>query len=145
LLSDQQGFDRRWFAPQLNAVYAPTRPEQVADCVTNTLTTYGRDVKVTSGRHCYENFVYNDTTRAVIDMSGVNQVGFDSARNAYFIDAGCENWRRPKGDASRFALRLPMAIIFRAFGAPVFRLPLMPTLITSWTNKTQHPQPFRKL
>ncbi len=92
LLSDQQGFDRRWFAPYLNAVYAPTQPEQVAACVTDALTTYGKDVKITSGRHCYENFVYNDSTRAVIDMSGVNQVGFDSVRNAYFIDAGCENW-----------------------------------------------------
>ena len=92
LLSDQQGFDRRWFAPNLNAVYAPTRREQVADCVANALSTYGKHVKVTSGRHCYENFVYNDTTQAVIDMSGVNQVGFDNARNAYFVDAGCENW-----------------------------------------------------
>jgi len=92
LLSDKQGFDRRWFAPNLSAVYAPTQLEQVAQCVTDALATYGKDVKITSGRHCYENFVYNDSTRAVIDMSGVNQIGFDSARNAYFVDAGCENW-----------------------------------------------------
>ena len=92
LLSDQQGFDRRWFAPHLQAVYVPTQPEQVAECVTDALVTYGRDVKVTSGRHCYENFVYNNSTRAVIDMSGINQIGFDSVRNAYFVDAGCENW-----------------------------------------------------
>ncbi len=92
LLSDQQGFDRRWFAPYLNAVYVPTQPEEVAACVADALGTYGRDVKITSGRHCYENFVYNDTTRAVIDMSGLNQAGFDTAQNAYFIDAGCENW-----------------------------------------------------
>ena len=92
LMSDQQGFDRRWFASHLQAVYSPSRLEQVAGCVTDALSTYGKDVKVTSGRHCYENFVYNDSTRAVIDMSGVNQVGFDSVRNAYFVDAGCENW-----------------------------------------------------
>jgi len=92
LLSDQQGFDRRWFAPQLNAVYVPSQSNQVVQCVTEALTTYGRDVKVTSGRHCYENFVYNDTTRAVIDMSGINQAGFDIGHNAYFVDAGCENW-----------------------------------------------------
>ena len=92
MMSDQQGFNRRWFAPYLEAVYAPSRPEQVAGCVTDALATYGKDVKVTSGRHCYENFVYNDSTRAVIDMSGLNQVGFDSARNAYFVDAGSENW-----------------------------------------------------
>jgi hexose oxidase len=91
-LSDQQGFDRRWFAPNLKAVYAPTQSEQVAAFVTGALSTYGKDVKVTSGRHCYENFVYNDSTLAVIDMSGINQVGFDAGRNAYFVDAGCENW-----------------------------------------------------
>jgi hypothetical protein len=49
----------------------------VADCVADALLNYDKDVKVTSGRHCYENFVYNDSTRAVIDMSSINQVGFD--------------------------------------------------------------------
>jgi hypothetical protein len=92
VLSDRQGFDRRWFAPNLQAVYVPTHAEQVADCLTAAITAHGRDVKVASGRHCYENFVYNDTTRAVIDMSALNQVGLDPARNAFFVDAGAENW-----------------------------------------------------
>ena len=51
LLSDQQGFDRRWFAPYLKAVYAPVQPDQVAACVTDALVTYGKDVKISSGRH----------------------------------------------------------------------------------------------
>src|SRR5437764_10805719 len=84
VLSDRQGFDRRWFAPNLQAVFAPTHPEHVADCLTAAINAYGRDVKIASGRHCYENFVYNSTTRAVIDMSALNQVGFDPARNAFF-------------------------------------------------------------
>jgi len=92
VLSDRQGFDRRWFAGNLQAVYAPTHPEQVAGCLTAAINAYGRDVRVVSGRHCYENFVYNSTTRAVIDMSALNQVGFDPGRNAFFVDAGCENW-----------------------------------------------------
>ncbi len=92
VISVRRGFDRRWFAPTLQAVYVPTHADEVADCLTAAITTYGRDVKVTSGRHCYENFVYNSTTRAVIDMSALNQVGLDPARNAYFVDAGCENW-----------------------------------------------------
>src|SRR5580765_5203697 len=92
ILSDRQGFDRRWFAPGLQAVYVPTHPEQVAECVTAAIQGHGRNVKVTSGRHCYEDFVYNGSTRAVIDMSALNQVGFDPARSAYFVDAGCENW-----------------------------------------------------
>ncbi len=60
--------------------------------MTAAIRGHGRNVKVTSGRHCYEDFVYNGTTRAVIDMSALNQVGFDPARKAYFVDAGCENW-----------------------------------------------------
>src|SRR5262245_55121783 len=54
VLSDRQGFDRRWFAPNLQAVYVPTRVDQVAGCLAAAITAYGRDVKVTSGRHCYE-------------------------------------------------------------------------------------------
>ncbi len=92
VVSDRQGFDRRWFASNLQQVFVPTNAEQVADAVTAAIRAYGRDVKVTSGRHCYENFVYNAGTRAIIDMSALNQVGFDPGRNAFFVDAGCENW-----------------------------------------------------
>eukprot|EP01035_Chromulina_nebulosa_P014454 gene14454-19130_t len=56
LMSDRQGFDRRWYAPHLAAVYVPTVLDQVAPCVEAALCAFGRDVKVTSGRHCYEDF-----------------------------------------------------------------------------------------
>lgn len=107
VLSDRQGFDRRWFAPHLEAVYVPKRAEEVADSVTAALNAYGRDVKVTSGRHCYENFVYNSTTKAVIDMSALNQVGFDPARDAFFVDAGCENWTVYRALLNGFNKTLP--------------------------------------
>ena len=92
MLSDRQGFDRRWFAHNLEAVYVPTHPEEVATCVTEAISTFGGDVKIASGRHCYEDFVYADGTQAILDMSALNQVGYDPARGAYFVDAGCENW-----------------------------------------------------
>jgi hypothetical protein len=107
LLSDRQGFDRRWYAPSLQAVYVPTRAEQVADHVQAALSTYGKQVKISSGRHCYENFVYNDQTRAVIDMSALNQVGFDAARGAFFVDAGCENWTVYRTLLNTFGKTLP--------------------------------------
>jgi hypothetical protein len=107
ILSDRQGFDRRWFAANLDAVYVPTHREDVADAVTSALTRYGRDVKIASGRHCYENFVYNDATRCVIDMSALNQVGFDPARNAFFVDAGCENWTVYRTLLNAFGKTLP--------------------------------------
>ena len=39
LLSDRQGFDRRWFAPNLQAVYVPNRIDQVVGCVDAALGT----------------------------------------------------------------------------------------------------------
>ncbi|MES2444420.1 MAG: FAD-binding protein [Pseudomonadota bacterium] len=91
LMSDRQGFDRRWYAPELQDVYVPTRNEDVAPCVEAALTAHGRNVKIVSGRHCYEDFAYNGEAQAIIDMSALNQVGYDPIRG-YFVDAGCENW-----------------------------------------------------
>ncbi|MGC1303963.1 MAG: FAD-binding protein [Caulobacteraceae bacterium] len=107
ILSDRQGFDRRWYARRLEAVYVPTTQDQVASCVAAALSAYGRDVRVASGRHCYEDFVYNDGVRAVIDMSALNQVGFDPVRKAYFIDAGCENWTAYRTLLNSFGKTLP--------------------------------------
>lgn len=92
ILSDRQGFARRWFAPNLQAVFVPPQREQVAACVTAALSEYGKAVKVTSGRHCYEDFVYNPNTLAIIDMTALNQAGYDDRRQAFYIDAGCECW-----------------------------------------------------
>lgn len=107
IMSDRQGFDRRWYAPNLDAVYVPTSLDQVAPCVEAALSAYGRDVKISSGRHCYENFVYSGGARAVIDMSALNQVGFDAARRAYFVDAGCENWTVYRTLLNGFGKTLP--------------------------------------
>lgn len=92
LASDRQGFNRRWYAPNLRTVYVPTEIDEVVAHVEAALSTYGRNVKVTSGRHCYENFVYNDDTRAVIDMSALGRAGYDREEKAFYIEAGCENW-----------------------------------------------------
>ena len=105
--SDRQGYNRRWFAPNLEGVYTPTTTDQVADVVTDALSTHGKNVKVTSGRHCYENFVYNDQTHAIIDMSALNQVGFDPEYNSYFVDAGCENWTVYRTMLNTFNRTLP--------------------------------------
>lgn len=90
--SDRQGFNRRWFAPNLQRVFIPTAADQVEGVVEEALTLFGRNVKVTSGRHCYADFVYNDETRAIIDMSALIEVGYDPEHREYFVDAGCENW-----------------------------------------------------
>jgi FAD/FMN-containing dehydrogenase len=47
-----------------------------------------RKIAVRSGGHCYENFVADAAVRAVIDLSSLNEVGYDSDQHAFFADAG---------------------------------------------------------
>ncbi|MEY9932130.1 hypothetical protein ABH926_006779 [Catenulispora sp. GP43] len=92
VLSDRQGFNRRWFAPKLEAVYVPQNDAEAVAQVGEAVSRYGRDVKVVSGRHCYEDFIYNDTAKAMVDMAAMNRVGWDEERGAFFVEAGAENW-----------------------------------------------------
>ena len=92
LLSDRQGFNRRWFASNLERVHVPESIDELATHVTDAIRDYGRDVKVVAGRHCYENFAYNGETKAIIDLAAMNTVGFDPERGAWFVDAGCALW-----------------------------------------------------
>jgi hypothetical protein len=55
LLSDRQGFDRRWFAANLQEMFAPTRLDEVATGV-----------------------------GAVVDRSALNQAGYDRERQLFF-------------------------------------------------------------
>jgi len=107
LPSDRQGFNRRWFAPNLQRVYVPNTSQDVAVCLEQAVAQEGRGVKVVSGRHCYEDFVYNEGTDAVIDMSALDQAGWDPDRKAYFIQAGCDNWAGYRALLNSFGRTLP--------------------------------------
>jgi len=107
VLSDRQGFDRRWFAPSLEAVYVPKNDAEAVAQVSEAISRYGRDVKVVSGRHCYEDFAYNRSTKAIIDMSSMSHVGWDQGRGAYFVEAGCENWTVYRSLLNGFNKTLP--------------------------------------
>jgi hypothetical protein len=41
VLSDRQGFDRRWFVANLQAAFVPRHAEQVAECLTSAMRAYG--------------------------------------------------------------------------------------------------------
>ena len=107
LPSDRQGFNRRWFAPNLQRVYAPNTSQDVAVCLEQAVAREGRGVKVVSGRHCYEDFVYNEGTDAIIDMSALDQAGWDPDRGAYFVQAGCDNWAGYRSLLNSFGRTLP--------------------------------------
>ncbi|WP_306048096.1 FAD-binding protein [Oceaniradius stylonematis] len=96
-LSDRQGFNRRWFAPDTNLVLY--RPQSSADVLAAVTELYegGYDpasVQATCGRHCYEGFVYNDATRALIDLTGLKGFGTATVNGAetLYIDVGYGNW-----------------------------------------------------
>lgn len=107
VLSDRQGFNRRWFAPNIKAVYVPRNDADAVTQIGEAISRYGRDVKVVSGRHCYENFSYNDATKAIIDMSSMNRVGRDDVQGAFFVEAGCENWSVYRALLNGFNKTLP--------------------------------------
>lgn len=55
---------------------------------------YGSDpsqLQITCGRHCYENWVYNENTRYIIDVTGLRDFGADSSYG-FYIGAGFGNW-----------------------------------------------------
>ncbi|MGK7905165.1 MAG: FAD-binding protein [Hormoscilla sp.] len=89
--SFQQGFNRRWFAPSLQVVYLCFTAGGVRNALDDGIKEYGGHVKIKSGGHCYEDFVYNDETRAIIDVTPMKGVGFDEDRG-YFLEAGGTNW-----------------------------------------------------
>lgn len=93
LLSDRQGFDRRWYAPALNVVYTPANAADVVTAMTAAIQAGYQpgQIQITCGRHCYEDFVYNANTRCIIDMTGLRSYGYDPSRG-YYMDVGNGNW-----------------------------------------------------
>lgn len=86
-----QGFNRRWFAPGCNAVYLCYTAAGTALALDDAIGNYGHQVRIKSGGHCYEDFVFNDTTRAIIDTTPMDGSGYD-AQKGYYLEAGGTNW-----------------------------------------------------
>lgn len=92
-LSDRQGFDRRWYARNLQRVYLPQSRIEAADAWNEAigLGASPGELQVSSGRHCYEGFVYNSETKYLIDTTGLRLHGVDD-HAGYYIEPGCGNW-----------------------------------------------------
>ncbi|REE99657.1 FAD-dependent oxidoreductase [Thermomonospora umbrina] len=48
----------------------------------------GKGFAVRSGGHCYEDFVANDRVRTVIDLAGLNAIGYDETRRVFHVEPG---------------------------------------------------------
>ena len=92
LTSDRQGFDRRWYAKNLDRVYTPTTADEAVAAAKEFSLLYQHDeVQITCGRHCYENFVYSEKTKCIVDVTGLRAFGLHNERG-YYIEVGNNNW-----------------------------------------------------
>ncbi|GAA2359670.1 FAD-linked oxidase [Catellatospora methionotrophica] len=81
-----RGINRR-FVGEPNRVHRVTGTEQVVAAVAEAVRD-GRRLAVRGGGHCYEGFVADPEVDVLIDMSGLDAVGWDETRQAYAVGAG---------------------------------------------------------
>jgi len=86
-----QGFNRRWFAPNCKAVYLCFTAEGTASALDDAIYYFDKNVKIKSGGHCYESFVFNNNTGAIIDVTPMGGYGYDEQKG-YYLESGGTNW-----------------------------------------------------
>ncbi|MFD3409870.1 BBE domain-containing protein [Streptomyces cyaneofuscatus] len=80
------GMNQRWVsAPDYIRVVSTT--EQVTAAVQEAVDA-GKRISIQGGGHCYTDFVHNPEVKVVINMTEMGEVYFDTARNAYAVEAG---------------------------------------------------------
>ncbi|GAB3174267.1 BBE domain-containing protein [Myceligenerans halotolerans] len=80
------GNNQRWVSRPDHVVLALT-PDDAAGAVRQAVRT-GRRLTVRSGGHCYEDFVHNEDTDVVLDLSELREVGFDATESAFSVQPG---------------------------------------------------------
>lgn len=86
-----QGFNKRWSAGNCQAIYLCYTPQGAAQALDDAISFYGQNVKIKSGGHCYENFVFNAGTLAIIDVTPMDGYGYDNEKG-YYLESGGTNW-----------------------------------------------------
>jgi len=88
-----QGFNGRWSAPNAKRIFLPLTELGIEEAMLRIFQEgYGRTFKVRGGAHCYEDFVFNAGVEAILDLSLLNKVGFDTARGVYYAQGGANNF-----------------------------------------------------
>ena len=101
-----QGFNRRWLASKAEAVYLCLDGPGTALALDDALARYGGGIKILSGGHCYEDFVFSDDTRAILDVTPMEGAGLDEDRG-FYLEAGGTNWGAFKALFRDYAKVLP--------------------------------------
>ncbi|GLZ38898.1 FAD-binding protein [Actinokineospora sp. NBRC 105648] len=81
--------NNRRFVARPEAVRLVRDADQVVRAVRDAVRA-GKRVTVRSGGHCYADFVYNDATQVVIDLSTMDRIDYDERRRAFSVEAGAQ-------------------------------------------------------
>jgi hypothetical protein len=101
-----QGFNKRWAAGNCQAVYLCFDTAGTAAALEDAIQLYGGNVKIKSGGHCYEDFVFNGDTGAIIDVTPMSGYGYDPVRG-YYLESGGTNWSAFQGLFRDYGVVLP--------------------------------------
>ena len=86
-----QGFNRRWAAGGCKVVYLCFTTAGTVAALEDAINLYSDKVKIKSGGHCYEDFVFNESTQALIDVTPMGGYGYDDEKG-YYLESGGTNW-----------------------------------------------------
>lgn len=90
----QKGFNGRWVSQNLQVVYIILTPQGAKEALEDAINTRNigpGNIKIRSLGNCYENFVYNESTVALIDVSTLTESGKDAVKG-YYLSSGDSNW-----------------------------------------------------
>ena len=105
----RNAFNQRWVAHNLAGVYVCFDTQDVVDALNNAVSRGAKpgEVRILGGGHGYENFVYNDQTKYVIDVNGMRDIVHDRATRTTMIGSGQQNWDAAVILQKQYNLQLP--------------------------------------
>ena len=91
-----RGFNQRWIAAP-EYVRLVRTPQETRAALAEAVNEVPQDpsrtrITVRAGGHCYEDFVCGEDVRVILDVSPMCGVFYDSALQAYCVEAGATNW-----------------------------------------------------
>ena len=105
------GWNQRWVSHP-ESVFLVTEARQIAALVEQAVAS-GRQLTVRSGGHCYEDFAYQPDTQVILDLTGMNKVGYDDQRGAFFVEPGALLLDVYEQLYRRFGVTIPAGVCFQ--------------------------------
>ncbi len=102
-----QGFNRRWSAPRCNQILLPLTEAGAMEALDRVIDSGRGKFRIRGGGHCYEDFVFNGEAQTLIDVSLLNEIGFDAQNGVYYAQSGASIWDLYRELYWRFGLTLP--------------------------------------